>query len=46
MDDEEDFELLRERLKRLEWEVRWWRRLGAAVLAVAMVIGLLAARAV
>jgi hypothetical protein len=45
MDDDEDIELLRERVKRLEWEVRWWRRLGAAVLAAAMLIGLVAATA-
>lgn len=39
--DQADLELLRERLRRLEWEVRWWRRLGALILVGAILAGML-----
>jgi hypothetical protein len=42
--DEADVEMLRERVRRLEWEVRLWRRLAAAVMVVAMLFALVAMR--
>jgi hypothetical protein len=38
--DDADAELLQERIRRLEWEVRWWRRFGAVVLVLAVLAGL------
>ena len=41
--DEADIEILLERVKRLEWEVRWWRRFAAAAMAVMVLLALVAA---